>query len=828
MMLRWRDWPWATKLALLLGALAILPLTVVTLVNAAAGRGEAIAAARAQNLQQARNTAQTLDEYLDEVRSDIRLAALTPWTARFLAGPADRSLAAEVRVSLLQTRDTQGLDALCLTDGSGRVKLASDDRFLGRVDLAAPWVRDALAGNAGFDEPRFDPMDGRIVIHASAPVRDGEGRIVGATVGRVSLAALDRIIAGDTGFAGRSEFGVLWDADGIRLSHPTKPALRFRAFEPLPPDALDRVVAEKRFGPRTRELVDGGPSLPGIRESSRWLLFDSAADPYLRIVSGGRAFHAALVPLRGERWLYGVFSPEDAILAAVQQQARRNLLLAGLTALAAATAAFLAARWVTGPLRQVGRAAQALAAGDMSRRVGLRQHDELGRLAIAFDAMAEALSAKEAELRGYADRLEQRVAEQTAALRASEEELRTLYEREQEARRRAEEANRLKDEFLSTVSHELRTPLNAILGWTWLLGSGKLDAEGSHRARATIERNARAQGQIIEDLLDVSRIITGKLRLQTEPVDLVQVAEAALESIRPAADAKEIRIGRHFDAPAARIPGDPQRLQQVIWNLLSNAVKFTPRGGSMEVHVGRRSSHVELRVSDTGMGIRPDFLDHVFDRFRQADSSSTRTHGGLGLGLAIVRHLVELHGGTVAAQSDGEGRGATFVVSLPVPALAPAAAVPEPPASPAGRPGTDAAPNLLGLRVLLVDDDPETRRMVPLMLEQFGAEVTAAASAAEALAILQRAPVDVMIADIGMPEENGYSLIGKVRALDGELGSLPALALTAYAAEADRQQALAAGFHLHLAKPAEAADLVAAIAALARGVHLRTQERKGI
>ena len=778
MSLRWRDWPWATKLALLFGALAILPLTIVTLVNAAAGREEAIAAARAQDLQQARNTAETLDAYLEGVRSDVRLVALAPWTARFLAEStdhslADPSLAHEVRLSLLQTRDTQGLDSLYLTDGSGRVKLASDDRLLGRTDLAAPWVRDALAGNAAFDEPRFDPADGRIAIHASAPVRDGDGRIVGAVVGRISLAALDRIIAGDTGFAGRQEFGVLWDADGIRLSHPSKPALRFRAFEPLPPDALDRVAAEKRFGPHTRELVNGGPPLPGVREHSRWLLFDSAASPFLRIDSGGRAFHAAIVPLRGERWLYGVFSPEDAILAAVQQQARRNLLLAGLTALAAAAAAFLAARWVTG--------------------------------------------AKEAELRAYADRLEQRVAEQTAALRASEEDLRVLYEREQEARRRAEEANRLKDEFLSTVSHELRTPLNAILGWTWLLGSGKLDAEGSHRARATIERNARAQGQIIEDLLDVSRIITGKLRLQTEPVDLVQVVEAALESIRPAADAKEIRIARHFDAAAARIPGDPQRLQQVVWNLLSNAVKFTPRGGSMEVHVGRRDSHVELRVSDTGMGIRPDFLDHVFDRFRQADSSSTRTHGGLGLGLAIVRHLVELHGGTAAAQSEGEGRGATFIVSLPIPALAPAATASEPPPSPADGTKPETPPDLLGLRVLLVDDDPETRRMLPLMLEQFGAEVTAAASAAEALAILQRMPMDVMIADIGMPEENGYSLIGKVRALDGELGSLPALALTAYAAEADRQQALAAGFHLHLAKPAEAAHLVSAVALLARG-----------
>jgi signal transduction histidine kinase/ActR/RegA family two-component response regulator len=755
---RWRDWPWVARLALLLGALAILPLTVVALVNAAAGRAEAIAAARAQDLQQARNTAQTLDEYLDGVRSDVRLTALAPWTARFLAGPPDPALAADVRLALRQTRDTQGFDALYLTDGSGVVRLASDDRFLGRPYLAAPWVRDALAGNAGFDEPRYDPLDGRIVIRASAPVRDGEGRIVGAAVGRISLAGIDRIIAGDTGFAGRQEFGILLDADGVRLSHPTKPALRFRALEPLPPDVLDRLAVDDRFGPGTRELVNGGPPLPGIRQRALWLLYDRTADPHLRIVSGGRAYHAALVPLQGERWLYGVFTPEDAILAAVQEAARCNLLLAALTALVAAATAYLASRWVAGPLRRV-------------------------------------------------------VAEQTAALRASEEELRALYEREQAARRRAEEANRLKDEFLSTVSHELRTPLNAILGWTWLLDSGKLDAEASRRARATIERNARAQGQIIDDLLDVSRIITGKLRLRIEPVDLQQVVEAALESIRPAADAKEIAISRHFDAGAARLPGDPQRLQQVVWNLLSNAVKFTPRGGRMEVHVARRDAHVELRVTDSGVGIRPDFLDHVFDRFRQADSSSTRTHGGLGLGLAIVRHLVELHGGTVVAHSDGEGRGATFAVSLPVPAQEPPAPT-EPPTPATPRPEAEVPPDLQGVRVLLVDDDPETRRMLPLTLETFGAEVTAAASAAEALAILLREPMDVMVADIGMPEEDGYSLIGKVRALDGELGSLPALALTAYAAEADRQQALAAGFHLHMAKPVEPLHLASALAAL--------------
>jgi CheY-like chemotaxis protein/nitrogen-specific signal transduction histidine kinase len=397
------------------------------------------------------------------------------------------------------------------------------------------------------------------------------------------------------------------------------------------------------------------------------------------------------------------------------------------------------------------------------------------------------------------------VAEQTA-------ELRELYAREQELRQKAEEANRVKDEFLSTVSHELRTPLNAILGWTWLLSSGKLDDESRARAVATIERNARSQSQIIDDLLDVSRIITGKLRLQIEPVDLIQIIDAALDSIRPAADAKEIVIERRLDPGAAQAKGDPHRLQQIVWNLLSNAVKFTPRGGRVEVGLARWRSQTEIRVTDTGMGISPAFLSHVFDRFRQADSSSTRSHGGLGLGLAIVRHLVELHGGTVDARSDGDGRGATFLVRLPVPATTFTAA-PEP--APARAALADvASQELEGVNILLVDDEPDTREVMPAVLERFGARVSVAASAAEAMTLLQRSGADVLVADIGMPGEDGYSLIGRVRALTGSVRDLPAIALTAYAGEADRRRAMEAGFHLHLAKPVEPAELVSAVAAL--------------
>ena len=813
--LLWQNWPWAAKLAFLLGALAIVPLTIVTLYNAAAGRRELIAAAREQNLRQAHNTAEAIEAYVDGVRSDVQIVALAPPTVRFLAGLPAPALAADVRLALIQMRDTHKFDALYLTGRDGRVALATADRLLGRSYLSTPYVRNAMAGNAFFDEPRYDPEDRRVFIHVSSPVRDAGGRIVGAAVGRIPLEGIDRIVASDTRYAGRGEFGVLWDADGLRLSHPTQPALRFRAFDRLPPDTAARLATEERFGPGTLQKVSGGPLLPDLAERSRWLLYDEAAGPFLRIASRDGAIHAAVVPLRRERWLYGIFSPEEAILASVQAQTRRNLLLAGLTAALAAAAAFLAAQWVAGPLQQVGRAAEALAAGDMSRRVGLRQRDEVGKLATAFDAMAESLAVKDAELRGHADHLEHRVAEQTAALRASEEELRALYARERELRRDAEEANRIKDEFLSTVSHELRTPLNAILGWTWLLANGQLDEAAGRRAVATIERNARAQSQIIDDLLDVSRIITGKLRLHVEPMDLIQVIEAVLDSIGPAAGAKEIRIERRLDPAAARAKGDPQRLQQIVWNLLSNAVKFTPRGGRIEVALARRDSQIEIRVSDTGIGIRQEFLSQVFERFRQADSSSTRTHGGLGLGLAIVRHLVELHGGTVEAHSDGEGKGATFLVRLPVPAASPAAAPSVPQPQSAALPAGSTSRELRDLRVLLVDDEPDAREVLPAVLEQFGARVTVAASAAEAIAALQRSAVDVLVADIGMPGEDGYALIRRVRALEGHLRDLPAIALTAYAGEADRRRALEAGFQIHLAKPVEPADLIAALATLA-------------
>ncbi len=383
----------------------------------------------------------------------------------------------------------------------------------------------------------------------------------------------------------------------------------------------------------------------------------------------------------------------------------------------------------------------------------------------------------------------------------------------------AQESSRLKDEFLATVSHELRTPLTAILGWAHMLRVGQFDANSATQAFETIERNARAQAQLIDDLLDVSRIITGKLRIDVRAVDPNSFIEAAVEAVRPAAEAKGVRLQKIIDTGAVSVAGDPVRLQQVIWNLLSNAIKFTPRGGRVQVRLERVNSHIEIAVVDTGAGIVPEFLPHVFERFRQADQKTTRQHGGMGLGLSIVRHLVELHGGTVRAESAGEGQGSTFTVLLPI-APVYQVDVSAPRVHPAARdtlPSYGCPEKLDGLKVLVVDDEPDTREMLKVGLGQCGAEVTVAGSATEALEAIRVAVPDVLISDIGMPGEDGYELIRRIRQLPSQAaGKVPAIALTAYARVEDRMQALRAGYQMHVPKPVDLAELVAVVASLAR------------
>ncbi|WP_423753442.1 ATP-binding protein [Chlorogloeopsis fritschii] len=418
-----------------------------------------------------------------------------------------------------------------------------------------------------------------------------------------------------------------------------------------------------------------------------------------------------------------------------------------------------------------------------------------------------------------------------------EEQRARLLQQEQAAREEAERANRIKDEFLAVLSHELRSPLNPILGWSKLLLGGKLDEVKTKQALATIERNAKLQAELIEDLLDVSRILRGKLNLTVSPINLVSTIKAAIETVRLAAEVKSIQIKVNLDSEVGLVLGDSTRLQQVVWNLLSNAVKFTPPGGRVDVRLSKGlgtrdwglgarnrgaegqspipdpqspiANYAQITVTDTGKGINPDFLPYVFDYFRQEDGATTRKFGGLGLGLAIVRHLVELHGGTIQADSPGENLGATFTVKIP---LMPAQPTVNQPLQ-----SSEQSLDLSGVQVLVVDDDTDTRDFVAFLLEQAGARVIAVTTAGEAFATLTQSQTDILLSDIGMPDIDGYMLLRQVRTLPPEQGGkIPAIALTAYAGEYDQKQALEAGFQLHLAKPIEPNDLIVAIATLIR------------
>jgi signal transduction histidine kinase/ActR/RegA family two-component response regulator len=452
--------------------------------------------------------------------------------------------------------------------------------------------------------------------------------------------------------------------------------------------------------------------------------------------------------------------------------------------------------WLAGAVKAVTAAASVPTAVVLAflipHALALPSLNDLRQAKDALEAeVAERRRAEEA-LRHSQAELERRVAERTAELAAANAE--------------AEAANRLKDEFLATVSHELRTPLGSIMSWVHALGTGRLDARAAREAVEKIDRNARAQARLIDDLLDVSRIVSGKLRLEMRPLDAVALVESALETIEPAASAKHIDVRFAIEAGNARVAGDPDRLRQVLWNLLSNAVKFTPAGGHVAVTLRQSGDQVRIAVADDGIGIDAALLPHVFDRFRQAEGRTR--HQGLGLGLAIVKHVVEMHGGTVTAESAGPGRGATFVVALPIPAVVKdeeELARPAPPTH---------APRLAGVEVLLVDDEPDARESLAEALRLDGARARVSGSVREALAALSASTPDVLISDIGMPDEDGHALIARVREGEGGAARLPAIALTAMARAEDRMRALAAGFDAHVAKPVHPDELALVIVRL--------------
>ena len=484
-------------------------------------------------------------------------------------------------------------------------------------------------------------------------------------------------------------------------------------------------------------------------------------------------------------------------LQALFQRARVQLgVVAFVLLLAAGVAVAMSSRLqsvVADPVTALARTAGEVSKrGDYSLRATRTTEDELGDLVDAFNNMLARIEAREADLSKANEDLRKEIADRKKA----EQERAELLVREREA-------NRLKDEFLATLSHELRTPLNAILGWTKLLRSNAVPPGSVDRALEKVERNAQVQSRLIEDLLEISRIVSGKLRLEHRPFDLVALCVTAIDSIRPAAEARGVTIQRDFEQLSLPTSGDPDRLQQVIWNLLSNAVKFTPAGGTVTVRLRRRSDTDEIVVSDTGIGIEPEFLPNVFETFRQADASSTRTYGGLGLGLSIVKQLVEMHGGDVQATSAGRDKGAAFTVRLPVRSAERRRAAEDPLAPPARMGG-----RLAGHSILVVDDDPDTRELLVSVLEGAGGEVRAAASVEEAIALsLDRVP-DVLVSDIAMPGEDGYALMERLTTALGSRAPRVRVALSAFAAARDRERALSAGFQRHIAKPVDPAMLV--------------------
>ena len=489
------------------------------------------------------------------------------------------------------------------------------------------------------------------------------------------------------------------------------------------------------------------------------------------------------------------------------------MTIGGLVLLAILTAFVIAYRMqrsIVSPMLQLANTAREISSTrDYALRAVPTTRDEVGVVIRAFNEMLDRIAERDAAL-----------SRTNAELEVEVEERRRVEEERTAALARERDANRLKDEFLATLSHELRTPLNAVLGWTRVLRAAHVEPATEKRALDSIERNARVQARLIEDLLEVSRIVTGKLRLQVRPVDLAAIVDAAVEVVQPAAMAKKITLNVAITARPAMTSGDPDRLQQVVWNVLSNAVKFTPANGEVDVRLEQAQGY-RLTVRDSGPGIEPRFLPHVFEAFRQADGTASREHGGLGLGLAIAKQLVELHGGTINAQSRGRGTGATFEIYLPsIVATQPADAVRETVAA-AALPAITVDDSMLrNVRVLVVDDEEDARLLLETTLSQYGADVTIAASAAEALLAIERDVPDVLLSDVGMPHEDGYSLIRRLRARPPAAGgTIPAVAITAYASAHDRLTALSAGYQAHVAKPFEPREIAALVAQLGRQTH---------
>ena len=722
------------------------------------------------------------------------------------------TLAVLLAVTALEGIDLWSRHAAALAEGDAKARNLSF--------VLAEYLRGSLA--VADTSLRQLAVHGSRIGGASAPRSEWDGILAAA---RAAMPV------------GRSGSISVADRDGV-IRQSTMPQI-------IGESRREQFIHRHLSGPAPDELAMDAPFLVSTPTTRRYIL------PLGRRLTGpGGAFDGVIVTTYeidefikffetvdvGPHGMISVFHPDGTLIFRVPRAAGRIGQAAAEDPVMKASRAAPGAGVVVAPLTAGGEpyisAYQTLPAPPVTVAVSLSRGDilaawrtQLRTALLALGALTLTLSAivlglfRQMTARSRAEgELRRLQTDEASRLRGANEQLEAALEREQRARRDAEAASRLKDEFLMTLSHELRTPLTAIFGWVRMLATGMLPDGDRDRALAAVERNARAQTRLIDDLLDVSRAISGKLRLEPRPASMPDIVRAAIDTVAPALEAKAIQLDLKIDEGIGPILADPDRVQQIVWNLLSNAIKFTPNEGTIRVSVAQANEAFEIVVSDSGIGIHPEFVPYVFERFRQADAGSRRRFGGLGLGLAIVRHLVELHGGSVRAESSGEGRGASFHVTLPARAVRRDSRTDLPVAS-AIMPRAETA-RLDDVRVLAVDDEPDARELFASILRGAGASVRTAGSAAEALRLMKAEPPQVLVSDIEMPDEDGYQLVEQARTQVGRKHPFLAVAVTAYARDTDRRRALDAGYDWHLAKPIDPDDLVGAIASLLRPVNV--------
>jgi signal transduction histidine kinase len=639
-LLQTRNWPMATKLTIAMVALAAMPLLIVTLYYGTVARAELLNATRSQNLQQARSTARILDVHMADELANVRALALLPSTIYFLQNTTNEKARAEAQNVLRQLNETWGYDSLYLMDQRGDVLTASDVRMVGRNLITARWFLDAIAGKTALDQPRYDPQDGRVLRRASAPVKDEHGLILGAAVLRSNLVELDQLIGADVSSAGHGSFVLLWDEYGVRLGQSDRPDLRFVPLAPLPQDVAAPLIFERRYGPETQALLRRAGTLPHVVTQSKQLFYDAEANhDFDFVLDDHGAVVCAVMPLAQQRWLYAVCTPEADIFAALNSQTARTSLVALLAGLAAASVAVGMARLSTRSLRRVAETASAIRAGDLNRRTGLNQRDEIGQLARTFDEMAGVLAAKDEELRAYAGQLEQRVAERTVELQRSNAEL---------------------ENYAYLAAHDLQEPLRQVASFVGIIADrykGRLDAEADEFIGFAVA-GASHMRQLLNDLLEYSRI--GALPFRPMRVNCDEML-ADLLSVIQAEIAEQGAVVTHEALPT--LMAERGTLVLVFLHLINNAIKFR-RAEPPQVHItaGRTGDGWTFAVQDNGIGIESQYIGRLFVIFRRLHS---RAHyPGTGIGLALCKRIIERHGGRIWVESE-PGVGSTFFFTLP-------------------------------------------------------------------------------------------------------------------------------------------------------------------